>query len=61
MEKYFPRNLTLNNIRLYKPYIFNVILNFRFKLYHFKEDNILNYYSNIEKDIENLFIEKYNK
>src|SRR3569833_687672 len=45
----------------YKPYLFSILLDLRFKMIHFKENGLLYFYSNISKDILLLFKYKYFK
>lgn len=61
LTKYYPRSLTPNTLRSYKPHLFNVILDPRFKLRHFKEDGLLYFYDSIYKDITTLFKNEYFK
>jgi hypothetical protein len=64
LNKYFPvpENITLNILKTYyKPFILNIILDPRFKIIHFKQNGLLYFYNNIEKDIINIFKNEYVK
>jgi len=43
----------------YKPYLFSIILDLRFKLLHFKEQGLLNFYTTISRDISTIFKAEY--
>ena len=55
LKKYYPRKLNSTTIKDYKPYLFSIILDPRFKLLHFKEQGLLHFYTNILKDISAIF------
>ena len=61
LTKYYPRSLTPNTLQKYKPYLFSIILDPRFKLRHFKEEGLLYFYDSIHRDIITLFKNEYFK
>ena len=46
---------------LYKPYIFNIVLVSKFKLWYFKNKRLLYYYSSIANDIRVMLKYKFIK
>jgi hypothetical protein len=58
---YFPRFLNNVSIKTYKPFILSIILDPRFKIVHFKENGLLNFYDNIHRDITKLLKTEYNQ
>jgi len=54
LSKYFPRRLTGNNLILYKPYLFAIFLDPRFKTALFREGRQLCFNATTEGDIINL-------
>jgi hypothetical protein len=59
LGKYFPRKLSKLDLIKFKPNLFSIILELRFKILHFKDQGLLSFYPSIIKDILFLFKEEY--
>ena len=59
LKKYYPRKLNSTTIKEYKPYLFSIIVDPRFKLLHFKEQGLLHFYTTISRDISAIFKAEY--
>ena len=59
LSKYFPRRLNRENLIRFKPYLFAVFLDPRFKTALFREGKQLYFYSSTELDICKLIKEEF--
>ena len=59
LEKYFPRQIPTTLLYKYKPLFIGIILDPRYKLFHFQLNGLLDLNSTISNNVTKLLIDEY--